>query len=232
MYKVYGFKEEDIKDLAIFIKNNRFSALTKLFSAYAEHSGKATGSVRNLYYALAKTAKNDEEFCREYLGGKPITVGKTRKFDKTEEAELLRTVFLGIKNGDSVRKTINAIAGDNGKTALRFQNKYRSLLKNRRELVKEVSEKVGIDIPRAATGYPERFSSDAENRVRREIDGLINRISAKIKAENCRLKERIVRLERENRELRLKTLNPHGKKIVKYFDNGGISLSPDGYGLN
>ena len=232
MYKVYGFKEEDIKDLAGFLKNNNFSTLTKLFSAYAKYSGKATGSVRNLYYALVKTANNDKEFCREYLGGKPIAVGKTVKFDKTEETELLKKVFLGIKNGDSVRKTINAIAGDNGKTALRLQNKYRSLLRSKRELVKEVSENVGIKPPKTSVADKERFSSAAENRVKKEIDVLINRISAKIKAENCRLRERIMCLESENRKLRLKNPDLYGKKVKRYFDNSGIPFPPDGYGLN
>ena len=36
MYKVYGFREDDVKDLAIFIKENRFKTLTETFKAYAE----------------------------------------------------------------------------------------------------------------------------------------------------------------------------------------------------
>ena len=229
MYKVYGFKEKDIKDLALFIKKNRFLTLDKLFRAYAAKSGKAAGSVRNLYYALVKTAQNDGEFCREYLGGKPISVCKTKKFEKEEEIKLLTAVFNGIKNGDSVRKTINAAANDNGKTALRLLNKYRSLLKNKQDLVKEVSEKVGISLP---TATAEKVSSDAESKVKKEIDALIGRISAKIKAENVRLRERILFLDGENRRLRERAFADKNGKVIKYFGRGGTHFPPDGYGLN
>ena len=97
------------------------------------------------------------------------------------------------------------------------------------EAVKEVSEKVGISLP---TATAEKVSSDAESKVKKEIDALIGRISAKVKAENVRLRERILFLEGENRRLRERAFADRNGKLIKYFGRGGTHFPPDGYGLN
>ncbi len=226
MYKVYGFREEDVKDLAIFIKENRFKTLTETFKAYAEKNDRAVGSVRNLYYALTKTAKADAEFCEKYLDGKPIKVGEIKEFSDNEETALLENVFEGLKKGDSVRKIINDIAENNSKTALRLQNKYRSLIKNKPEKVRAAAEKIGIEPKsvKCAKSDIKSVSPFLEARLKREIDKLIARLTLKAETENMRLKERVAYLEAENRTLHRKLREDRGVDVLKYFSPSKTDL--------
>ena len=218
MYKVYGFKQEDVKDLAIFIKSGRYPTLSKAFTEYAKLHNKSAGTVRNLYYALTKVCVNDKEFCEEFLGGKPISVNKIKEFTKEEEIALIKSVLQGLKMGDSVRKTLNAVANNDAKEALRLQNKYRSLVKNKPELIKNIAKETGFSGFALKNERERLIPKPAEQKLKREIDGLIERISAKLKAENCKLKERIIRLENENQRLRRENFNSRRSNAINFFD--------------
>ena len=74
MEKIYGYKESDMTELAEFLRGRKNETLTKTFEAFAQSSGKAKGTVRNLYYALAKLSASDKRFCDEHLGGKALKV--------------------------------------------------------------------------------------------------------------------------------------------------------------
>ena len=66
MESLYGFKEKDVKALAEFLKSRKNQPLTEVFKAYALMSGKKEGTVRNLYYAMAKKSGESEEFRKKY----------------------------------------------------------------------------------------------------------------------------------------------------------------------
>ena len=70
MSKIYGFKQSDILELAEYVKKNQNKSKTKVFSEFAIMKNKAKGTIRNMYYALAKHSKTDEnlqKICRKIL---------------------------------------------------------------------------------------------------------------------------------------------------------------------
>ena len=219
MEKIYGYKTDDVKLLAEFLKTRGNGSLTKAFSEFGAKFGKAKGTVRNLYYALAKKSVEDNEFCQKYLDGEPIKVSKIVEFNEKEERELIRKVLLDKASGKSVRSSIMDIANGNAKVALRYQNKYRNALKNKPELfnsvVKELSDS-GYNVS-DLDGFNAPYKhcqNDAQiNKLKQEIDGLVGKIALNFQKENKALKERVCSLEKEN----LKLL-----KIIYGYSDGAI----------
>ncbi len=206
MKKVYGYKEKDLISLAEFLQTRGGGTLTSTFKEFATQSGKRVGTVRNLYYALAKLSASDEEFCKEHLGGKAIRVAIAKPFCEQEEKALLKKILCAIKEGKSVRKGISELACGDAKKELRYQNKYRSLIKNKKELVKEavkeIKEETGVTVTiedkKRKLSAPSPVQTE---RLKREIDGLVERIAFSARKENRLLKERIQKLEEENANL-------------------------------
>ena len=206
MDKIYGYKQKDIVGLANFIMQNEESSLSNLFEEYGAISGKAKGTVRNLYYALAKKSNEDSEFCQKHLGGKPIVISKSVEFDKNEERALIKTILSYKTGGKSVRSIIMQMAGGDAKTALRYQNKFRNAVKNKPKLIAELIEEIqseGKNVNFSLQKKPNQtISSEHQfDKLKFEIDGLVNKIASKIKKENEYLKQRIGVLENENLKL-------------------------------
>ncbi len=208
MKMIYGYKEKDVISLAQAIRERRGSTLSELFENFATQHGKAKGTVRNLYYALAKHSKENKEFCEQYLDGAPVQVEKIIEFNDCEERRLIKLVLSGRADGKSVRSVVNNLANGDAKQALRFQNKYRNALKNKPELISQIltelkSEGKSLPIKTPLSNQP--IISDAQFKaVKESINGLIFRLSNKLKKENEYLKERVSMLEIEN--LRLNSL--------------------------
>lgn len=189
MIKIYGFKTKDIRELAEFVANGGMSgaSLTAGFKAYAEKTGKAQGSVRNLYYALAKLSRENPEFTAKFLNGTPIAVEKPVRFSE-EEKSLVEKLKEYKQNGVSVRKATLILANGDAKTALRLQNKYRSGERSC-AAAGETTERTALreDLLRL--------------KLKKEIDGLVDRIAASVRKENEGLKKQILLLRTENRKL-------------------------------
>lgn len=226
MEKIYGYKEKDIICLAKFLKTRKCETLSATFESFGKSYGKAKGTVRNLYYALAKLSAIDAGFCEKYLGGEPIAVNAVTEFGAEEEKELLKKVLCGVKDGKSVRKCIAEISDGDAKKALRYQNKYRSILKNNPDLVaetvKEIKAETGetVKLKSGETKIKEVLPDFQFERLKKEINGLVERISFKTKRENEFLKDRIKKLENDN--IRLSAMLYGGKKTsaLKYFASG------------
>ena len=206
MEKIYGYKQSDVIGLAEFLKTRRGESLSEMFSRYAIKCGKAKGTVRNLYYALAKMSKEDEDFCNKYLSGNPISVSEIVEFKGEEEEDLIKKILSAKSQGKSVRCAINELAEGDGKRALRYQNKYRNAVKNKpdlvRKLIGELESEGEVEHGVLDRPTPEQLISDDQLlRLKTEINNLVERISSKTKKENKFLKERIVFLERENLRL-------------------------------
>jgi len=131
MEKIYGFKQRDIVALLDFLGKREGEPLSRVFSAFAEKSGKSKGTVRNMYYAIARKSREDAEFADKYLGGKPFEVQKVAEFNDVEERDLVKKVLEGKRKGKSVRAVIATMSGGDEKLALRYQNKYRNIIKNK-----------------------------------------------------------------------------------------------------
>ncbi len=206
MDKIYGYKQKDIIGLAEFLMQKGESSLSHVFEEYGAISGKAKGTVRNLYYALAKKSIEDVEFCKSYLGGKPIKISKSVEFDENEEKELIKTIIRSKTKGRSIRSIIMQMADGDAKKALRYQNKFRNALKHKPKLIAEMVKEVQgegkiIDFNMGRHVSPTVISEHQFDKLKVEIDGLVQRISSKIKRENQFLKHRIGVLENENLKL-------------------------------
>ena len=227
MTKIYGFKQSDILELADFIKANQNKSKTRVFSEFAQIKNKAKGTVRNMYYALAKQSKVDPKLANDLFNGTPISVNKIKSFTEGQERELVKNVLIEKAKGNSVRSTITKMANGDISLALRLQNKYRNSIKNNKDLVEKVIKEINAS-GLVATPFKSQIESKSYlkeeqlSRLKKEIDGLIEKISFKLKKENAYLKERISFLELEN--LRLNNILYSGQsvsakenKLINYF---------------
>ncbi len=212
MEKIYGYKEKDIVGLAEFIKNRQAGTLTNAFVEFATKSGKAQGTVRNLYYALAKKSATDSEFCQKYFNGKPLEVSKIQEFSSEQERALVRDILAQKLKGRSVRSVILEMANGNEKTALRYQNKYRNCLKNNPELIKELTvEIVGeSEIDCAKRGKQVVLEAQMK-KYKGEINILIDKICLGLRKENDKLRAKIAFLEQELKK------NDTSDKALRFF---------------
>lgn len=218
MSKIYGYKEKDVLELAQFIKHRKNKSLTKIFEEFALVSGKAKGTIRNMYYALAKESNVNGELRDKYFDGKPLAVGKIVSFDQSQEEELLKKVLLAKKEGRSVRSTITELSNGDMRLALRLQNKYRNSIKKNKELVSKILTDINQDgqVLEETPKVKNLISEVQFRRLKNEIDNLVDKISSKLKKENTYLKERLSVLELEN--LRLNNIL-YGGKTSKEYDN-------------
>ena len=226
MKKMYGYKEKDVIGLAEALRSRGNASLSKVFAAYGEMNGKAKGTVRNLYYALAKVSRADKEFCDKYLDGKPLTVGKIVEFEECEEKALIKKILLAQWEGRSVRGSIMELTDGDAKKALRYQNKFRNALKHKPQLIDEIVKELRAEGKDIAVEKSEKVSdmiSPAQfERLKSEINGLVGKIALKTKKENEFLKERVAALEKENLKLyNLLYGSAAPQDTLKYFRRGG-----------
>ncbi len=219
MEKIYGYKEKDIVGLAEFIFARKGGTLSSAFSEYAKKSGKAKGTVRNLYYALAKKSNSDKEFCQKYFGGNPLEVGKIVEFNEEEEQRLIKAILKEKLSGKSVRKAISILASGDEKIALRYQNKFRNCLKNNPEKI----EKLTRELISENKNYRQEITlpNDTAERIKRvksEINGLVDKISISLRKENEKLKVKITYLQAENLKLQRElSKKAQSDLALKYF---------------
>ena len=189
MEKIYGYKEKDVFALANFIKEKGEMPLSTLFERFGAINGKAKGTVRNLYYALAKKSIADKEFCQKYLGGKPIKISKIIEFSKQDEKELIKKIIIEKNSGKSVRSVIMGLTNGDAKLALRYQNKYRNVIKNKPQLALEIAKEVNGDYTNLDFCLEKRrksplISNEQFDKLKGEIDCLVQKISRIMKKQN------------------------------------------------
>ncbi|MDD6044268.1 MAG: hypothetical protein PUC76_01245 [Clostridia bacterium] len=136
-----GWKQEEEELLFKEIESSESSGrpLKKVFEAVAEKTGRKPNSIRNFYYARIK---------EKDLSTTALHAGAFVPFSEEEIHSLLRTVLSAQANGISVRSCTMSMGGGDNKTMLRYQNKYRALLKNRPKLVEQVAAELkeeGVD---------------------------------------------------------------------------------------
>lgn len=112
--------------------------LKGVFEAVARDTGRRPNSIRNYYYARVRT--DHSGVCRHSPAFVP--------FSETEAVLLLESVLTAQAAGESVRSCTLRLGGGDNRAMLRYQNKYRSLVKGNPALVREVLEDL------AARGIP------------------------------------------------------------------------------
>lgn len=98
--------------------------LGKVFESFAKKNNKAVGSVRNYYY---KTIKNGNSMGLNAKSHKPFT--------SQEEVLLVRQILTERLKTNGIRSAIKNIADNDRYLMIRYQNKYRNLLKKNKQLI-------------------------------------------------------------------------------------------------
>ena len=113
--------------------------LKLVFERIAEQTGRRPNSIRNYYYAQV----------RQRAGGSG-PAPRFVPFEEGEVNELVEQVLRARAAGRSVRACLQEMAGGDHSLMLRYQNKYRSVLKNRPELIEEIVGRLkeeGVECP-------------------------------------------------------------------------------------
>lgn len=105
--------------------------LRDVFAHVGDQLSRKPNSIRNFYYARVRETPQ-------------LAVRQTpfRAFTAEELNDLLRGVLIGRGQGESVRACVTRLAGGDRAGMLRFQNKYRSVLKNHPEMLLAVAEQL------------------------------------------------------------------------------------------
>ena len=115
--------------------------LRSVFEQLSGEMGRKPNSIRNYYYACLRQqpdgARRNPAF---------------RPFTQEETHHLLREVLMGRGRGMSVRACVMQLAEGSQSRMLRYQNKYRTILKHRPELIAQVAQELrqeGLPCPAA-----------------------------------------------------------------------------------
>lgn len=103
--------------------------LKSVFDEVAVQTGRKPNSIRNYYYAKVK-----EGACE----GAAFHSAAFVPFKESEVRELMRTVLAAQARGMSVRACTLNMGGGDTKKMLRYQNKYRAVIKSDPALVREI----------------------------------------------------------------------------------------------
>ncbi len=196
MDKINGYSEQEARALIDFIAEGkkRGEALSALFASYGKKCGRAAGSVRNYYYQFLKC---EDARAKEILRGKRLRAEKIRAFSDEERNEMLKKILSERSKGYSVRRAIANVCAGNEKQMLRYQNKYRNLVKKQPELIERTAKEMGLP-----SAMPARKTDFLQKRLEREINDLYDRLAVALREENDRLKKAVERLTEENEILR------------------------------
>lgn len=129
---------EQTKKLFGYVKkaNDNKKGLMWAFNKMSDESGKTVNSVRNYYYSQLKMFELVPSLASD-LGIEIINTdrGQFKLFNKSEITKLVEDILIAKAEGVSVRAKINDLSKGDTKTALRLQNKYRSMVSNHKEKV-------------------------------------------------------------------------------------------------
>ncbi len=156
--------------------------LKAAFDAIAEQTARRPNSVRNHYYTQLKPCEKTE----------PAFL----PFSEEETDRLLETVLLALSNGQSVRACTLDMADGDTRRMLRYQNKYRALLKSQPDRVRAARKALieqgrlvpdpfvrDPDAPRV--GRPPKPTNEMEARIRALLDNLLRSLLALTQGENA-----------------------------------------------
>ena len=186
------FKRTDIEELVKEVKRAKETgaSLSSAFRFFAEKSGKASGSVRNAYYAAMKTAgigvsaePNENREPNENLsrkdGAKDIKDIIGAKRDEKKPPEIFRglkvnkiVAFNECETDALVKKVLTGVTfgksvrraiseiSEGEKEALRNQNKYRNTLKRDKPRVERLRKEIISEVGKCYDPYPKPPARD------------------------------------------------------------------------
>ena len=105
--------------------------LKSVFEEIAQRTGRRPNSIRNYYYAQVRTREDGANHAARFV-----------PFTQSEVDWLMEQVLTARAEGQSVRSCLQKLSGGDHSLMLRYQNKYRAIIKSRPDYVREVVEKL------------------------------------------------------------------------------------------
>ena len=119
-------------------------SLRSVFDEMGELLGRKPNSIRNFYYAQLREAQEGEK-------GRPLPF---ETFTQQEIEHLIRNILTARAQGMSVRACVRQLSGGDRSRMLRYQNKYRSVVRTRPELVKSIMARLSEEGTAFVSPYP------------------------------------------------------------------------------
>ena len=197
------FNEVSTKELitSVNLAKDSGDSLVKAFFEFSKKHGYSQGSVRNHYYKVVKNTEKGGDLYRKLGLSDRLKPAFIKEFTRAEEKDLLYHIAKGIINGKSVRKTVYELSNNSDKLALRYQNKFRNLVKNNSPLLEEVSSIIELETGIKVT-FKKREKTEKYLKLESEINKMLERLIKDISDENRRLKLDATKLKKENAQLR------------------------------
>ena len=164
--------------------------LKAVFERIAEQTGRRPNSIRNYYYAQVRRQGGESHPARFV------------PFTQPEIDWLMEQVLVARAAGQSVRACLQKLSGGDHSLMLRYQNKYRNMLKKQPERIEETAKNMGLENVVVQKNGQGRGKDFLERRLEKEINELYDRLALSLKNENERLKETLRQLNEENELLR------------------------------
>lgn len=129
-----GWQKQEIDALQQSIEAAEQSgeSLRSVFERMSRQLGRKPNSIRNFYYAQVRTGQGEN--------GARATPFET--FSQEEVERLVEQVLTAKAQGVSVRACVRQLAGGDRTRMLRYQNKYRSTVRTKPEVVRRVMERL------------------------------------------------------------------------------------------
>lgn len=161
-----GWREDEIDQLWREIQqaNEKGQPLRAVFEQMGEALGRKPNSVRNYYYMQLRP--RDGEAARR--------AAPFETFTEQEVRDLVRGVLTARGAGKSVRAAVMEMSGGDHARMLRYQNKYRAILRKRPELIAQAAAEL------TAEGVP--CGRPPEPLAQRHTDTLASDAAAKVNA--------------------------------------------------
>ena len=134
--------------------------LKAVFESIAEKTGRRPNSIRNYYYAQVRRKTGDNNMTARFV-----------PFTEDEVEWLIKQVLIGRSEGMSVRACLQKLSGGDHSLTLRYQNKYRAILKSRPDYVKKLVDELneeGVSCTAPQVNHRMRITTEEATRKMNE----------------------------------------------------------------
>ena len=108
--------------------------LKAVFEQIARQTGRRPNSIRNYYYAQVRNREDGQAHAARFV-----------PFTQPEVDWLMEQVLIARAEGQSVRSCLQKLSGGDHSLMLRYQNKYRAVIKSRPEYVRGLVDKLNSE---------------------------------------------------------------------------------------
>ena len=144
-------QEIDVLERTVSEAAQTGQSLRSVFERVSEELGRKPNSIRNFYYAQLRTQE----------GGAAPRALPFETFAPEEVEQLVERVLTARGQGKSVRACVRELSGGDKTRMLRYQNKYRSTVRTRPELVHRVMDRLSEQGVPFVSPYPQKESAQA-----------------------------------------------------------------------